>query len=130
MTNANVLPTPDKWPHLLLPAPRGAASSGEPEATGEAGVTRGAGASSEVASNEGVAAPPAAPTDLNAALDAGAFKGLTEAIRAELGDSGATVVATGGLATLIQPHSHTISTVDPSLTLRGIELILRRQRTH
>jgi hypothetical protein len=65
MTNANVLPTPDKWPHLLLPAPRGAASSGEPEATGEAGVTREA-ARQRSPSNEGVA-PPAAPTDLNAA---------------------------------------------------------------
>ncbi len=81
MTNANVLPTPDKWPHLLLPAARDAASRIEPEATGEAGVTPEAGASNEGASGETVAAPPATPTDLNAALDAGAFKGLTEAIR-------------------------------------------------
>ena len=61
---------------------------------------------------------------------AGQVDGIADAIRAELGDSGATVVATGGLAALIEPHSHTISTIDPSLTLRGIELILRRQRTH
>ena len=60
---------------------------------------------------------------------AGQVDGIAEAIRAELGAQ-APVVATGGLAALIEPHSHTISTVDPSLTLRGIELILRRQRTH
>jgi len=81
MTNANVLPTPDKWPHLLLPAAGGAASRGEREAAGEAVVTREAGAGSEGPSAETVAGPPAVPTDLNAALDAGAFKGLTEAIR-------------------------------------------------
>jgi type III pantothenate kinase len=60
---------------------------------------------------------------------AGQVDGIAEAIRAELGVP-APVVATGGLAALIEPHSHTISTVDPSLTLRGIELILRRQRAH
>ncbi len=59
---------------------------------------------------------------------AGQVDGIAEAIRAELGVA-APVVATGGLAALIAPHSHTISTVDPSLTLRGIELILRRQQT-
>ena len=60
---------------------------------------------------------------------AGQVDGIAEAIRAELGVS-APVVATGGLAALIEPHSHTISSIDPSLTLRGIELILRRQRAH
>ena len=59
---------------------------------------------------------------------AGQVDGIAEAIRAELG-ADAPVVATGGLAALIAPHSHTISAVDPSLTLRGIELILRRQQT-
>ena len=60
---------------------------------------------------------------------AGQVDGIVEAIRAELGTA-APVVATGGLATLIAPHSRTITTVDPTLTLRGIELILRRQQTH
>ena len=59
---------------------------------------------------------------------AGQVDGIAEAIRGELGVA-APVVATGGLAALIAPHSRTISTVDPSLTLRGIELILRRQQT-
>ncbi len=60
---------------------------------------------------------------------AGQVDGIVEAIRGELGTA-APVVATGGLATLIAPHSRTITTVDPTLTLRGIELILRRQQTH
>jgi len=59
---------------------------------------------------------------------AGQVDGIVEAIRAELG-AAAPVVATGGLAALIAPHSRTITTVDPTLTLRGIELILRRQQT-
>jgi type III pantothenate kinase len=59
---------------------------------------------------------------------AGQVDGIAEAIRAELG-AAAPVVATGGLAQLIAPHSRTISTVDRSLTLRGIELVLRRQQT-
>jgi len=57
MTSANVLPTPDKWPHLLLPAATG---SGSATGSGAAG---------------------AAPTDIDAAVAAGAFKGLTEAIK-------------------------------------------------
>ena len=60
---------------------------------------------------------------------AGQVDGVAEAIRDELGTE-ARVVATGGLAELIAPHSRTISAVDASLTLRGIELILRRQQTH
>ena len=60
---------------------------------------------------------------------AGQVDGIAEAIRAELGVA-APVVATGGLAALIAPHSRTISTVDRQLTLRGIELVLRRQQAH
>lgn len=43
-------------------------------------------------------------------------------IRAELG-SDATVIATGGLADLIAPHSRTIAHVDPWLTLEGLRLV-------
>ena len=59
---------------------------------------------------------------------AGQVDGIAEAIRGEL-DANVRVVATGGLAALIAPHSRTISVVDATLTLRGIELILRRQQT-
>ena len=60
---------------------------------------------------------------------AGQVDGIAEAVRAELGTE-ATVVATGGLASLIAPHSRTISVVDATLTLRGIDLIMRRQVAH
>src|SRR5215212_9111717 len=43
-------------------------------------------------------------------------------IRAEL-DGEAHVVATGGLADLIAPHSKTIQKVDPWLTLEGLRLV-------
>ncbi|MGB2757604.1 MAG: type III pantothenate kinase [Acidimicrobiia bacterium] len=45
---------------------------------------------------------------------------------AELGPS--TVVATGGLAELIAPHSSTIQHVDPWITLHGLQLIFERNR--
>jgi type III pantothenate kinase len=44
----------------------------------------------------------------------------------ELG-GGATVVATGGLAELIAPHSKTIEQVDPLLTLDGLRLLWGRR---
>jgi type III pantothenate kinase len=53
---------------------------------------------------------------------AGQVDGIVERIRAELGD-GARVIATGGLADLIAPHSNTIELVDPLLTLEGLRLI-------
>jgi type III pantothenate kinase len=36
------------------------------------------------------------------------------------------VVATGGLAELIAPHSRTISAVDQELTLQGLRLVWER----
>ncbi len=58
------------------------------------------------------------------------FSGQVDAIvtkfLAELGT--ATVVATGGLAGLIAPHSTTIQHVDPWVTLHGLQLIYERNR--
>jgi type III pantothenate kinase len=53
---------------------------------------------------------------------AGQVDGIVARIRGELGAE-ARVVATGGLADLIAPHSATISLVDPWLTLEGLRLI-------
>jgi type III pantothenate kinase len=61
---------------------------------------------------------------------AGQVDGIVGRMRAELGDT-APVVATGGLAELIAPHSETIGRVDPLLTLEGLRLIwaLNRNET-
>jgi type III pantothenate kinase len=53
---------------------------------------------------------------------AGQVDGIVERMRAELGDT-TPVVATGGLADLIAPHSRTIERVDPLLTLEGLRLV-------
>ena len=57
---------------------------------------------------------------------AGQVEGIVGAIRAELGAAG-HVVATGGLAELVARHTAVIEEVDEFLTLRGIEMIMRRQ---
>ena len=36
------------------------------------------------------------------------------------------MIATGGLADLIAPHSETITAVDPELTLQGLRLVWER----
>jgi type III pantothenate kinase len=56
---------------------------------------------------------------------AGQVDGIAERIREELGER-APVVATGGLAELIAPHSQTIDRVDPDLTLHGLRLVWER----
>jgi type III pantothenate kinase len=54
---------------------------------------------------------------------AGQVDGIVERIRAELGAPEAAVVATGGLAELIVPHTRTVSEIDPFLTLEGLRLV-------
>jgi type III pantothenate kinase len=56
---------------------------------------------------------------------AGQVDGIVRRIREELGDA-APVVATGGLAGLIAPHSETIERIDPLLTLEGLRLVWDR----
>jgi type III pantothenate kinase len=58
---------------------------------------------------------------------AGQVDGIVAAIRGELGAE-APVVATGGLAELVAPHSSTISSVDPNLTLEGLRLVWELNR--
>ncbi|HJS70164.1 MAG TPA: type III pantothenate kinase, partial [Gaiellaceae bacterium] len=56
----------------------------------------------------------------------GQVDGIVERMQEELG-GGANVVATGGLAELIAPHSKTIEQVDPLLTLDGLRLLWGRR---
>jgi type III pantothenate kinase len=54
----------------------------------------------------------------------GQVDALVERFLAELGDC--QTVATGGLAELIVPHTHTVSRVEPWLTLYGLRVIFER----
>jgi type III pantothenate kinase len=56
---------------------------------------------------------------------AGQVDGIVAAIRGELGLE-APVVATGGLAELIAPHSGSIARIDPLLTLEGLRIVWER----
>ena len=55
----------------------------------------------------------------------GLVDGLVRRLTAEM-DTEVTVIATGGLATLIEPDSETIDEIDEFLTLEGLRLIYMR----
>lgn len=59
---------------------------------------------------------------------AGQVDGIVTRMREELGGKAVTV-ATGGLAPLVFEHAATLDKLDPILTLRGLEIIWRRNHT-
>jgi type III pantothenate kinase len=59
---------------------------------------------------------------------AGQVDAIVTRIRNELRSAEAPAIATGGLAGLIAPHSTTITSVDPELTLHGLRLVWLRNR--
>jgi type III pantothenate kinase len=59
---------------------------------------------------------------------AGQVDGIVGRMRAEMG-SNAVTVATGGLAPLIFEHASSLDKLDPLLTLRGLEIIYRRNHS-
>ena len=60
---------------------------------------------------------------------AGQVDAIVERIRVELRARQAPVIATGGLAELIAPHSSSITAVDPELTLQGLRIVWDRNVT-
>jgi len=60
---------------------------------------------------------------------AGLVDGLVERFRAELGQD-ACVVATGGLARTVAPHTRCVRVTEPDLTLHGLRLLYIRNDPH
>ena len=54
-------------------------------------------------------------------------EGLLRRMKAELGGA-ATILATGGLASIVAPESALIEHVDQDLTLHGLRLVWERQK--
>jgi len=54
-----------------------------------------------------------------------AVDGIVRRIKAEWGKNNALVVATGGLATLVAPHCRSVDTIEPFLTLFGLDIAYR-----
>jgi type III pantothenate kinase len=59
---------------------------------------------------------------------AGQVDAIVDRIRGELAAPEAPVIATGGLAELIAPHSRAITAIDQELTLHGLRLVWARNR--
>ena len=47
-------------------------------------------------------------------------------LRVEMAEPDCAVVATGGIAPIIAPESKTIQSVDPNLTLKGLQILHAR----
>jgi type III pantothenate kinase len=56
------------------------------------------------------------------------LEGLTERMKRELGRS-ATVIATGGLASLFDKHTNVFDAIEPDLTIQGLSLLYEMVRT-
>ncbi|HEY6047778.1 MAG TPA: type III pantothenate kinase [Sphingomicrobium sp.] len=56
------------------------------------------------------------------------LEGLTERMKAELGRP-ATVVATGGLASLFDKHTNVFDAIEPDLTIQGLSLLYEKVRS-
>jgi type III pantothenate kinase len=56
----------------------------------------------------------------------GQVDGLVDRIRDEIGDPDATVIATGGLSSVVVDESRTIEHHEPDLTLTGLRLVYER----
>ncbi len=59
---------------------------------------------------------------------AGQVDALVRRMQQELG--GAKVIATGGLAELIAPHTETVHEIDQDITLRGLQALYARRGVH